>query len=117
MKTNAVLISLVLSGSFFFSQSAMSYQPGAYSAYPYAPQPYYGYNGNDFFNDGSFFGDSRGRGNGKASGEGEFSFSFSGKAKGEQLREGSFGGSGYGSNNNAPYAYQQPARYYGPVQR
>ena len=52
------------------------------------------------FDNADAYGDARGRGAGRASGEGEFSMSFSGKAKGEQLREGSFGSSSYGGSGD-----------------
>ena len=88
-----------------------------YAAYPYQPYPYYaGGNGGDFFDNGSFYSDSRGEGNGSASGEAEFSMSISGKGRGEQTRDGSFGTSGYGGNSNYgpyPYPYPAPYPYYG----
>ena len=89
-------------------------------AYPYGPYPYYGGNNSDFLDNGSFSGDSWGQGSGRGKGEAEFSMSISGKARGEQTRDGSFGSSGYGGNSKrmppayrAPYPYPNPYPYYG----
>jgi hypothetical protein len=86
----------------------------------YAPHAYYGGGNNgDFFEDGSFYGDSRGNGRARSRGEAGFSMSISGKARGEQTRDGSFGSSGYGGSDNyrqyrypAPYPYMAPHPYY-----
>ena len=87
----------------------------------YAPPAYYGGgNNSNFFDDGSFYSDSRGSGRASGKGEGSFSMSISGKARGEQTRDGSFGSSGYGGNGNhrpyqypAHYPYMAPYPYYG----
>ena len=89
--------------------------PGGYAPYGY----YGGGNKGDFFEDGSFYSDSRGSGRAKGRGDGDFSMSISGKARGEQTRDGSFGTSGHGGSDNyrpnrypAPYPYMAPYPYY-----
>ena len=114
MKT--VITAILALGGLFLSPILTAHETGPAQGYYYPPYPYYGGSNSDFFEDGSVYGDSSGYGRGSGSGEGEFSMSISGKGSGEQVREGSFGGSGYGGSGNYPYA----APYgYGsqPVQR
>lgn len=80
--------------------------PGGYTHHAY----YGGGNHGNIFEDGSFYSDQRRSGRASGKGEGSFSMSISGKARGEQTRDGSFGSSGYGGNSNhRPYQY--PAHY------
>jgi hypothetical protein len=107
---------------------AMAHETGGaqQAPYPYyAPAPYYNRGGSsDFFDDGSFFGDTRGSGRGRGSGEGEFNMNFSGKGRGDMDANTDFDGSGYGGSQNyggpygggygapqgAPYGYGAPRR-------
>ena len=100
----SVVIATVALGGLFLAPIVSAHDVGPNQGYAYPPYPYYGGNNSDFFEDGSFYGDSRGSGRGSGSGEGEFSMSISGKGSGEQVREGSFGGSGYGGSGGSPYA-------------
>ena len=100
----AVIIATATLGGLFLSPILSAHEAGPTQGYYYPPYSYYSGNNSDFFEDGSFYGDSRGSGRGSGSGEGEFSMSISGKASGEQIREGSFGGSGYGGSGGSPYA-------------
>lgn len=81
--------------------------PAPYPYYGGYPPPYYGgYDrGSDFFDDGSFFGDTRGRGTGRGSGEGEFNMNFSGKGRGDMDANTDWDGSGYGGSNSYPGGY------------
>ena len=108
----AILIAAVAAGGLFLTPIVSAHDTGSAPGYYYPPYPYYGGGNSDFFEDGSFYGDSRGSGRGSGSGEGEFNMNMSGKGKGEQSREGSFGGSGYGGSGG--YPYQRPYGYGAP---
>ena len=85
--------------------------PAPYPYYP--PYPMYRDSGSDFFDDGSFFGDTRGSGRGSGSGEGEFNMNMSGKGRGRSDMDSSFDGSGYGGTSNYP-GYGGYGGGYGP---